>query len=227
MTEPQDEELKALWTAIDDLWRRIQHHPFLTGLQDGTLDEAKFRYFLAQDYRYLEDFSRALLHLAAKAPDALALRTIWRHVGTVFEVEEALHADLTSALGGDAESLRRAPRGDATEHYVDFLLRHTAHGDYAAGVISVLPCYWIYREVGLALAARGSSPRAAYRAWIETYAGEVYGEAVRELKALAGDALRAAPARQEELSAIFRQGVRHELMFWQQAYDHGDEEVQV
>ncbi len=219
MPKAEDLELQELWTSIEDVWRRIQDHPFLTGLQDGTLDEAKFRYFLQQDYRYLEDFARALLHLAAKAPDAEALRTVWRHVGTIFEVEEALHADLTAALGGDAQSLRAAPRGDATEAYVDFLLHHTAHGDFAAGVISVLPCYWIYREVGLELAARGTSPVPAYAAWIETYAGEIYGQAVGELQALAAEALREAPARAAELRAIFRQGVRHELMFWQQAYD--------
>ena len=220
MPHAQDVELQELWTAIDDVWRRIQDHPFLAGLQDGTLDEAKFRYFLQQDYRYLEDFARALLHLAAKAPDTGALRTIWRHVGTVFEVEAALHQDLTAVLGGDAQGLRSAPRGDATEAYVDFLLHHTAHGDFAAGVISVLPCYWIYREVGLALAARGRSPVPAYQAWIETYAGDVYGAAVLELQDLAAQALRSAPARRAEFRAIFRQGVRHELMFWQQAFDH-------
>ena len=220
MAKEPDKELAALWSSIDDVWHAIQHHPFLASLQDGTLEQAKFRYFLAQDYRYLEDFARALLHLAAKAPDADALRTLWRHVGTVFEVEEALHRDLTSSLGGDAESLRHAPRGDATEAYVDFLLHHTAHGDFASGVIAVLPCYWIYREVGLALGQKDPSPSPAYQAWIATYAGEEYGEAVEELKAMAGVAMRDSPDRWAELAAIFRQGVRHELAFWQQAQEH-------
>lgn len=220
MPKTREPDLHVLWSSIDDIWREIQNHPFLAGLQGGTLEQATFRYFLAQDYRYLEDFARALLHLAAKAPDGDALRTFWRHVGTVFEVEEALHAELTAALGGDAGSLRGVPRGDATEAYVDFLLRHAAHGDFAAGVIAVLPCYWIYREVGLDLASRGPSPLPAYEAWIATYAGDLYGQAVRELQALAAEALRASPRRVEEFQAIFRQGVRHELAFWQQAYEH-------
>ena len=220
MPETQNRDLRQLWTSIDDVWSRILHHPFLQGLQGGTLDQAKFRYFLGQDYRYLEDFARALLHLAAKAPDAAALRTLWRHVGTVFEVEEALHADLTATLGGDAASLAATPRGDETDRYVDFLLHHTAHGDFAAGVIAVLPCYWIYREVGLALAAQGKSPDPTYGAWIATYAGDVYGKAVAEMQAFAAAALQSSPERAEEFAGIFRQGTRHELAFWQQAYDH-------
>ncbi len=220
VTQQRERELRALWSSIEGTWLEIRSHPFLAGLQDGTLEQAKFGHFLQQDYRYLEDFARALLHLAAKAPDGDALRTLWRHVGTVFEVEEALHLELTAALGGDAGSLRSAPRGGATEAYVDFLLRHAAHGDFAAGVIAVLPCYWIYREVGLDLASRGPSPRPAYQAWIATYAGDLYGQAVRELQVLAAEALRAAPSRAQELQAIFRHGVRHELAFWQQAYEH-------
>jgi thiaminase/transcriptional activator TenA len=217
--QERDPELRTLWASIDDVWQAIEQHPFLAALHDGTLEQKKFRYFLGQDFRYLEDFARALLHLAAKAPDPGALRTIWRHVGTVFEVEAALHQDLTAALGGDAESLRHAPRGDATEGYVDFLLHQAAHGDFASGVIAVLPCYWIYREVGLELAQQGPSPSPAYQAWIATYAGDEYGQAVDELKAIAGAALRRAPDRSAEFAAIFRQGVRHELAFWQQAED--------
>ncbi len=220
MPKTQDRQLDQLWASIDDVWSEILHHPFLQGLQGGTLDPAKFRYFLAQDYRYLDEFARALLHLAAKAPDAAALRTLWRHVGTVFEVEEALHADLTAMLGGDAAGLAATARGEETDRYVDFLLHHTAHGDFAAGVIAVLPCYWIYREVGHALAAQGKSPDPTYEAWIATYAGDVYGEAVAELQALAAAALRRSPERAGEFARIFMQGTRHELAFWQQAYDH-------
>lgn len=31
----------------------ILTHPFLTGLADGTLDEASFRYYIVQDALYL------------------------------------------------------------------------------------------------------------------------------------------------------------------------------
>lgn len=212
--------LGGLWAAIDDVWERIREHPFLAGLQGGTLEEGKFRYFLGQDHLYLDDFARALLHLAAKAPRPQELRTLWRHVGTVFEVEEALHEDLTAALGGDPTRLGQSARGDATEAYVDFLLRHTAHGDFAEGVIAVLPCYWIYREVGLLLDDCGPSPVPAYQAWIATYAGEPYGDAVDELKEMARSVLALHPERARALQAVFRQGVRHELAFWDQAYRH-------
>ena len=36
------------------IWRRIFDHPFLKEIKDGTLPEDTFRYYLAQDYLYLE-----------------------------------------------------------------------------------------------------------------------------------------------------------------------------
>ena len=40
----------------------------VTGVGDGTLPVKKFRYYAAQDYAYLVDYSRALALASARAP---------------------------------------------------------------------------------------------------------------------------------------------------------------
>ena len=53
-------------------------------------------------------------------------------------------------------------------------------GSYVKGVAAVLPCYWIYWEVGKVLVRRGSSdPR--YQQWIATYGGNEFGAIVQEV----------------------------------------------
>jgi len=53
-------------------------------------------------------------------------------------------------------------------------------GSYVEGVAAVLPCYWIYWEVGKVLVRRGSSdPR--YQQWIATYGGNEFGAIVQEV----------------------------------------------
>ena len=47
------EKLLAVTTEI---WKSYNEHPFVLGIQNGTLDKEKFRYYIIQDYLYLEDY---------------------------------------------------------------------------------------------------------------------------------------------------------------------------
>lgn len=210
-----------LWASIDDIWRRILRHPFLTELHRGTLARERFAYFLGQDYAYLEDFARVLALGAARSPSGAELRLYLGAAAGVFAVEQELHATLTGVLGGDPAALARTPRGPATRSYLDFLLRHGFAGDYLRLVAAVLPCFWIYREVGLRLKNSGLSPDPVYAAWIDTYAGEPYGAAVEAQLRIADRLGAENPGREGEFCAIFREGVAHELDFWHQAYRLG------
>jgi thiaminase/transcriptional activator TenA len=86
------------------------------------------------------------------------------------------------------------------------------------GLAAVLPCYWIYREVGLRLAEHPpANPLCAE--WISVYAGEVYGELVEVQLALA-DRLGPSLGDLERAQAqeAFLLSSRYEWMFWEQAY---------
>ena len=49
---------EQLKTEAEPIWRRIFDHPFLKEIKNGTLPLDTFRYYLAQDYLYLEGFGR-------------------------------------------------------------------------------------------------------------------------------------------------------------------------
>src|SRR5690606_693301 len=49
----------ALTRACRDDWQAYVDHPFVRGLADGSLPEACFRHYLAQDYVFLLHYSRA------------------------------------------------------------------------------------------------------------------------------------------------------------------------
>jgi len=87
-------------------------------------------------------------------------------------------------------------------------------GSYAEGAGAVLPCYWIYWEVGQELLRRGS-PDPRYQKWIATYGGEEYGDTVREVLTVAD---RLGPGlTQPERAGVhrhFRATSRYEWMFW-------------
>lgn len=67
MVEPFSSLLRA---EADPIWQRIFVNPFLKELRQGTLPIEKFRFYLAQDYLYLEGFARTVAVALALAKGA-------------------------------------------------------------------------------------------------------------------------------------------------------------
>ena len=144
-----------LWADIESIFAAILAHPFLTGLTDGGLDEAAFAQYVAQDVHYLRDYARALAIVGAKAPTLVDTAMFARHAAEVFDVELALHSTLLPELGLDPSRLGAMPPTPTTLAYTSYLLATAYGGSFADGLAAVLPCYWIYAEVGAALARAG------------------------------------------------------------------------
>jgi thiaminase/transcriptional activator TenA len=206
-----------LWDAgAAKVYAAILNHPFITGLTDGSLDHEAFRYFLVQDSHYLRAYSRALNLVAARAHDEADVSMFARHSAEAIEVERELHAGLLAELGPGADD---GP-GPATTAYTSYLLAVCSTGTYAEAVATVLPCYWIYRDVGRELLRR-SSPDPVYKQWIETYGSPEFDAVVTDVLA-ATDRLEVSAAERERCHRHFATTCRYEWMFWDAAYHRLD-----
>jgi len=208
----------ALWSAIAPVFDAILAHPFLTGLSDGSLPADAFAGYVAQDVHYLRSYSRALAVVAAKAPTQADTAMFARHAAEVFDVELSLHSELLPAVGLSAEAVDAVAVSPTTQAYVSYLLATGYGGSFADGLAAVLPCYWIYAEVGAELMERGSTdPR--YQRWIDSYAGAEFAATVTEVLALAdriGPTL--TPADEAVARTHFVTTSRYEWMFFDAAY---------
>jgi len=209
---------KELWDGVADIYAAILSHPFLTGLTDGTLPQDAFAFYVVQDLLYLKRYAQALAAVAARAPDPAATQMFASHAADVVAVEQTLHGSLLASLGIDAAAVAAAEPAPANLGYTSYLLAAIAGGSYAEGVGAVLPCYWIYWEVGKELARRGS-PDPRYRQWIDTYAGEDFAQTVRDVLAEADRIGPGLSARERVLvHRHFRTTSRYEWMFWDMGY---------
>lgn len=207
-----------LWSEIEPIFDAILAHPFLTGLTDGSLDGDVFAHYVAQDVHYLRDYARALSIVSAKAPTMADTAMFARHAAEVFDVEMSLHNSLLPELGLDPAAIDATPVTPTTRAYTSYLIATTYSGSFADGLAAVLPCYWIYAEVGRKLLERGSSdPR--YQKWIDSYGGEEFAKTVAEVLDLAD---RTGPTLQPDDEAVARAHFvttsRYEWMFWDAAY---------
>lgn len=64
---------ERLLAATKGIWTAYNAHPFVLGIQDGTLDQEKFRYCIIQDYLYLEEYLKVFAVGIAKARKGKAL----------------------------------------------------------------------------------------------------------------------------------------------------------
>ncbi|MBI2369728.1 MAG: thiaminase II [Deltaproteobacteria bacterium] len=200
------------------IWEATFAHPFLRELGAGTLSRERFVYFFRQDYLYLVDFARALCLGGMKADTMETLEMFARHAATAIQVEQQLHAGFAKRLGLSEEELRATPPGPVTKAYTTHLVATAQTGTLAEIVACVLPCYWIYWEVGKRL--QQCTPQdPLYVDWIATYGGEEYGAVVEEqLKTVDRLGPSATPSEQTRMQQHFLLSSRYEYLFWEQAY---------
>jgi thiaminase/transcriptional activator TenA len=207
-----------LWDSIGEIYRAILAHPFITGLTDGTLPAESFAFYVVQDALYLQDYARALAAVGSRAPTSEAMQMFAGHAADAVAAELELHAALLTELGISADDVKRAEHAPTNRGYTAYLLATAHGGSYAEGVSAVLPCYWIYWEVGKELVRLGS-PDPRYQRWISTYAAPEYGAVVASVIA---EVDRIAPtvsdAERALMSRHFRTTSRYEWMFWEAGF---------
>lgn len=206
------------WQLHLPIYQRILDLPFNRELAAGTLEAARFRHYMIQDAHYLEGFARALSLASARGWHADHVVHFAKAAEVAILVERSLHADYFVHFGITPADFAATEPTPVCDHYVCFLLRTCALDDFEVGLAALLPCFWIYREVGRHIHARAADPNP-YRAWIDTYAGIEFEQAVDAVIEIVDTVAAAASARtREKMSAAFRQASRLEWLFWDSAW---------
>ena len=207
----------TLWSDIESIYGAILNQPFIKELEEGSLSRERFVFYMKQDSLYLQDFSRALAIAGARAPNVPAMQSLYEFAAGVIVVERALHE--TDFRDFDVElDVERSP---ACFTYGEFLLSTASLASYAEAVAALLPCFWIYREVGASIIenARANIGSNPYARWIETYSGEDFDRSVQRAIALTDEAAEAASeAEREGMRRAFRRSAQLEWMFWDSSY---------
>lgn len=201
LAKPAGPHTQALWDASAPYLTAIMELPFIRTLGDGTLDHADFMFYLEQDAYYLTKYARSLRALGgAWASDADAA------IADEQEMQRTWLADLG----------RETLPSQVTRAYTDFLLASTLGEPAAIGQAAVLPCYWLYYEVGARLAERNHDAHP-YRDWLATYAGDGFHEAVRGAIERCEATLAANPDALDAAVRACAVASRYELDFFDQA----------
>jgi thiaminase/transcriptional activator TenA len=178
-------------------------HPTVAGIARGDLDEAVFRSWLEQDHLFLLDYVRVFSRLAWQAP-AAHLGDLVDLAYSTFHDELSLHRSLAGEFDADLGGARKGP---ACAAYTSFLL--DAAASYEEGLTALYPCMWGYSTLG-AILAENPPEEPRFRRWIDTYADPGFAALARRCAQMLDEAAP-DPVRAE---ALFLEGMRHEIAFW-------------
>jgi len=213
---------QSLWRANVPLYQNTLQLPFNQELAAGTLSRERFCHYVIQDAHYLLAYGRALAVTAAKADGAEGMVQFARAAQEAVLVERSLHDGFMREFGITPAQFANTPMTPACHHYTSYLLATAWAEPYPVTVAALLPCFWIYAEVGRDIHAC-SAPGNPYQSWVDTYAGEEFHATVRSVCATVDQlADKASDETRLALHTAYTHAARLEWMFWDSAYRLGD-----
>ena len=203
-----------LWKSIEPIYAAILRHPFLRGLTDGSLPRESFKFYAVQDALYLREFARALSLAGARAPQDDWIIMFNEHAAGALKVERSLHESFFQEFGLTSQGVASTPLAPTNLAYTSYLLAVAYGSPFHEAIAALLPCYWIYWEVGKELERVGSAD-PLYKRWIGTYASEEFGSVVRAVLASADQvAAGLTPLERDAMRRHFITTSRYEWMLW-------------
>lgn len=207
-----------VWQRNAELYQQILKLPFNQELAQGTLNRDAFSHYVIQDAHYLLAYGRALAVCAAKAFDADDVIQFSEGAKIAIVVERSLHNDFMQGFNISKEEFENTPLTLACHHYTSFLTATAWSESYPVVLASLLPCFWIYAEVGKAIVNK-SVPNNPYQAWIDTYSGEEFNTAVNNvIRTIDKVAATCDADTLTKMHKAYTDAAKLEWMFWDSAY---------
>ena len=205
---------EQLRQEANTVWEQIFRHPFLMEVREGRLPADKFRYYLVQDYHYLESFARAVAIALGKAPDSQTIELLAKRVLT--PIERPLHRRLLELVEVSPEEAERAEPSPTNLAYTNHLVSTAFSHGVGPTAAALLPCPWTYNHLGEVL---GEVDHPVYGEWVDFYHQGFLEESVQAWRQFVDTAAaEASPQERDLMRRAFLTSSRYELMFWDMAY---------
>ena len=194
----------------------------MLGLQNGTLDQEKFRYYIIQDFLYLEEYAKVFALGIAKAKSPETIQLFSKYVTLLTEGEMDIHRGYMGKFAVSREELESTPRALDNLSYTSYMLRVAYEEGEAEILAAILSCAYSYEIIAKTILER--NPAAAdhpfYGEWVRGYADPHYSEAnILLLEMTDRLTQHYTEAQLRHLEEIFVACSRYELAFWELAWN--------
>ena len=206
--------------VAEPIWNAQFRHPFVRALGTGSLPMKKFRYYILQDARYLEELARVFAAGAEKADDANTALRFAQLVEETIVVERGLHESYGKQWKLTSQEMRATPLSPTNYAYCRHMRSVAQTGTLGEITVVALPCAWVYCEVGQHLLSKGQpKPSHPYYEWLSLYGSPDFANVAKWMRTVVNQcAKHAGKAEKSRMKEAFLISSRYEWMFWDMAW---------
>lgn len=213
--------VQRLLEAAKPIWDTYNSHPFVKGIEDGTLDKEKFRYYILQDYLYLEEYAKVFAIGVAKATSLDTIRLFAGYINVLTDGEMDIHRGYMGTLGITQEELDNMPRSLDNLSYTSYMLRVAYEETEVEILAAILSCAYSYEVIAKRIVENNpeSIHHPFYGEWVQGYASAEYAHENEALMKHLDDLTANYTEKQiKHLEDIFVACSRYEDMFWEMSW---------
>ena len=207
---------KDVWQKSSRIYNAILLLDFLKELSVGTLNNDAFARYIAQDEIYLKNYYHQMNMLADLMTDEHDKNLFLSFAQSGMEGEKAMHDMLIEKYGIETAVSQSKVTSDYNAHICEGI----ASGNPCIALAAVLPCMWIYNQVGLHILKHSKLEGNPYKEWILEYGQEEFTTGVNEvLKMIDGWAAKADQETKEMMDYYYLKSALFEYAFWDYGYN--------
>lgn len=207
---------KEVWKKSSKIYNSILELDFLKELSEGTLSNDIFARYIAQDEIYLKNYYHQMNMLAEMMESTDDKELFIAFAKSGMEGEKALHDMLIDRYGIET----KVEPSKVTSDYNAHICGGIATGDLCIALASVLPCMWIYNQVGLHILNHSKLEGNPFKEWILEYGQEEFTTGVNKvLKMVDGWASKTDKQTREKMDYYYLKAALYEYAFWDYGYN--------
>lgn len=210
-----------LYDMTKDIWLQYESHPFIKGLIDGSLDQAKFRFYMIQDYLYLINHSKIFAIASLKSKDLENISKYASFMDFTLNTEMKVHKIYMERLAITKEEIVSSKEGLVNLSYTNYMLSQAQMGGFEEVIATLLSCAWTYAFIGKYIDQE--NPQAKnhdlYGEWVTMYIDEDFQASAKRYKDDMNILAKyMSPSKKENILEIFKNCCLYELRFWDMCY---------
>ncbi|MFC7704732.1 TenA family protein [Plastorhodobacter daqingensis] len=199
-------------------WQAITCHPFTEALARGDLPLDAMRWYLVQDYRFIEDFVRLLAQAIAHAPSLADAVPGAQFLAVITGPENTYFQRSFDALGV-VEAGRDQPEAAPTTAFRALMRDAAASGSHARMLAVLVVAEWSYLDWASRVAPGSADLPFYFADWITLHSGPGFEAVVDYLRGQLDAAWPGlAPAEQAAVAQAFARAVALERQFFDAAW---------
>lgn len=203
--------------SVQSDWDAATDHPFCKGLADSSLPLDKMRWYLVQDYKFVDHFVRLLATAIAHAPTLADGVPAAQFLGLVTSTENTYFLRSLDALEV-SQSDRNAPAAPATGAFQELMSEARTSGRYEQMLAVLIVAEWSYLTWANRYTSYDANLPFWFAGWIDLHSGEGFESVVAYLREqLDGIWAELSEEQQAGATAMFQKAVICERAFFDAA----------